>query len=202
MNFFTLYGFLISILFTGVATGEVERVAIRWNTVLCNGTCIGRLANSVRSIREISDLRIDEPAGMAEMKWNSSAPFSFEPFRLASGAAGIRFNDIRLRVKGKIDYNGRDFYLISDHDLTSFRLIGPVKTEPGRYTVSNNMESRPVPPDMQELFLHTKATGGTLVISGPLFLPRTYPNVLIAEQIKLPKKDSMRNSEKERRREP
>ena len=179
--------FLICVLFlfSQKSSAEVERIMISWNTVICDGICNQRIRTSLLKIKPVVDVQINDTQGVANLLWDSKYPFEYEPFRFAAGEAGIRFNDMRLKVKGKIVTNDKNIFLISDIDLARFLLIGPTKIDPYRYVVPNNIASHPIPAQMEAQLLNARDLNQSVLISGPLFLPRTYDRTLIIEQIQI-----------------
>ena len=163
----------------------VEEVQITWNAFKCLATCAPLIERNLNSIGSVSDVRIDAQSGTAFMKWDSTTPFSYEPFRLAASAAGIRIRQMRIRVSGKITHEADQFYIHSDGDNSRFLLLGPIKTEPGRYIPNYNFETHPLTTQDQQKFFKAELNGSTVVISGPLYIPSYWPRVLITEQVKI-----------------
>jgi hypothetical protein len=164
---------------------EVEEVAVTWNAVKCLNACVSLIEQNFNGIHEVSDLKIDSAAGRAVMKWRPNYPFSYEPFRYASAAVGIHITSMRLRVKGTVSHDSNDVYLTSSGDDSRFLLLGPIQTEPGRYTPKYNPATHPLPPEMRDKLLDAEKKGLPVVISGPLLLPSHYTRTLITEQIKV-----------------
>lgn len=180
---------LLILLSTGNALfGEVEEIQIKWNSFKCLSPCVDSIAQHLKGINTISDLQINGQGGTAVMKWSQNIPFSYEPFRGAFAAAGgIKIREMRVRVRGKISHDSSNYYLNSTGDQSSFQLIGPIYTEPGRYA-PKNIASHPLTSEMKDQLSEAENHNATVVISGPLYLPSHYPRVLLAEDIKVEKK--------------
>jgi len=164
--------------------GEVEEILLTWNAFKCQDVCIPLIERNFGSIREVNNLQINAPSGIAVMGWNPNYPFSYEPFRYAAAAVGININTMRLRVRGMISHDEDNVYLVSNGDDARFLLIGPIHTEPGRY-IPNNLVSYPLSSEAKEQLLSAEKNQWTVVVSGPLFFPSHYPRTLITEQIKV-----------------
>lgn len=180
-------------LFIQKSSAEVERIMISWNTIICDGACNQRVKASLQKIKPVIDVQINDNQGVANLLWDSRYPFEYDPFRFAAGEAGIRFNDMRLKVKGKIVSNEKNIFLISDIDSAQFLLIGPTKIDPYRYVVPNNIISHPIPPRMEAQLLNARDLNQTVLVSGPLFLPRSYDRTLIIEQIQILEESSRKH---------
>lgn len=185
-----LKGLFSLIAFSTILQAEVEEITIRWNAMTCLDACIPRLESYLKEIKYISNLQINARSGAAVMGWSPNAPFSFEPFRLASGGAGVYFNDMRLRVRGTIAHDADNFYLVSTGDETHFLIIGPIHVEPGRYVPPYNLASHPLSAQTKAKLFEAEQNNQTVVISGPLYLPQQYPRILIAAQIRVQNKES------------
>ena len=173
---------------------EVEQIEIRWNAFKCLDTCVPLIQRNLLAIKHVTNLQINARSGTAVMGWNPNYPFTYEPFRLASSAAGIHIDDVRIRVRGTIAHDGDNFYLVSDGDDARFLLIGPLRPESGRYIPNYSLATRPLSGTVKEQLLEAEKNQFTVVISGPLYLPRRYPRTLITEQIKVNVKESQMDS--------
>lgn len=164
---------------------EVEEIIVTWNAFKCQNICTPLIARNFSAIKEVNNLQINAPSGVAVMGWNPNYPFSYEPFRYASAAVGIRINSMRIRVRGTISHDEENIYLVSNGDNARFLLIGPIHPEPGRYLPIYSLATHPLSPEARERLLETERKQWTVVISGPLFLPSHYPRTLIAEQVQI-----------------
>lgn len=177
--------FIFLWLFAIDLSAGVEEIQISWNALKCLYTCVPSIEKNLYQIGSVSDVKIDAQSGTATMKWDANVPFSYEPFRLASSAAGIRFRHMRVKVSGRIVHDGEFIYIQSPGDNSRFLLIGPIKTEPGRYIPNFSFETHPLTQRDKETLLRAERNGSTVEISGPLYIPSHWPRVLITEQIKV-----------------
>jgi hypothetical protein len=183
-------GLLALLIFGNFLQAEVEFIEIRWNAFKCLDICTPLIEKNLNAIRDVHNVKINARAGVATMGWSPNYPFSYEPFRLASSAAGIHIDDMRIRVRGTISHDVDNFYLVSSGDDARFLLLGPISTVPGRYIPKYNIASYPLTGDVKEQLLEAEQNRFTVVISGPLYLPSRYPRTLIAAQIKINVKES------------
>lgn len=162
----------------------VESVEIKWNAFKCLDDCVASIEKNLRAIRSVSNIKITARDGRAEMQWNPNEPFSYEPFRLASAAVGIKIDEMRVRVTGTIVHDPSNYYLISGGDGSRFTLMGPIYTEPGRYSPKYSFATHPLTPRLIQQLSEATKQRAIVTISGPLYLPNRWPRYLIIEQIK------------------
>lgn len=179
---------ILSLLFTLAAAhllAEVQEVQVKWNAFKCIGPCVDSINQHLKAISNVSDVQINGQGGTAAMKWSPTFPFSYEPFRYAFAAAGgVTINEMRVRVNGTITHDSEHFFLHSTGDNGTFQLIGPIQAQPGRY-IPKNLASHPLMSETKDKLLAAEMNRLTVTVSGPLYLPSHWPNVLIAEQIKV-----------------
>src|SRR5262245_37856632 len=97
---------------------EIEELIVTWNAFKCQSTCVQQIEQQFKGIKGVKDLKINASSGAAVITWDPLAPLSYEPFRYASAAVGIRISTMRVRVKGKIAHDSNNIYIISDRDGT------------------------------------------------------------------------------------
>jgi hypothetical protein len=185
MNKIWLLGLSLLLFTRNNLKGEIQEILIRWNAFKCLNVCVPSIERNLNGIRGVIKPQIDSTSGTAVMGWEPKAPFSYEPFKLASAAVGIRFSEIRIRVRGTIFHDAENFYLISTGDDSRFKLVGPINAPPGQYTPSYNLANNILTPRLKDQLLNAEKEDQELLISGPLYLPNQYPRVLIIEQIKV-----------------
>lgn len=164
--------------------GEIEQINFSWNAFKCQSPCSDQIQGKFGSIKGVNELKVNAPQGIGEIKWDPTQRLSYEPFRYAAASIGFKINSIRVRVKGRIQHEERELYLISEQDGSRFHLIGPIQTEEGRYTPKYNLATHPLPKETATQFLETEKEETLVIIEGPLFLPSYYPLTLVTESIK------------------
>jgi hypothetical protein len=185
---------LFVILFFGNSlVAEIVQIEIRWNAFKCLDVCIPRVVENLKAIPQVSNIQTDAQSGSAVMQWNPGYPFTYEPFRLASSSAGIRFEEIILHVRGTISHTLDNFYLNSAGDRTPYLLVGPNQPTLGHHLsrFNRNPVNRPLTEEVKKQLLETEQEGSEVVVSGPLFFPKLQtPLTLVAEKIQILSKDN------------
>lgn len=181
MRHYLIVFFILSCSFL---TAEVEEIVMKWNAALCLNNCVPLLARQLSYVKNLADVQLNDRAGVAVMRWKPNYPFSYEPFNLATRTVGVRIEDFRLRVRGTINQNGDNFFLVSMGDNTSFLLLGPATSLPGRY-IPKNIASHPLSPIMRERLALAAQRRDVVIIEGPLYQPLTYLLMLIIAQMKV-----------------
>ncbi len=166
-----LIAIFIVIFFVTDLKGEIEQIQVRWNTFKCSNSCLLQIETNLKSIQDVTHVVINMGPGTAVMGWKSNHSFSYEPFKLASSAAGTRFDEMRLRVSGIIRREGDHFYLISHGDHTRFLLISA-----GQMML-----------ELKNQLLAAEKNRSNVMISGPLYSLDLYPLTLVIEQINIQK---------------
>lgn len=193
-----MYNFFIGMLLSfslginAYLKADILEMVMQWNALLCLDLCTDTLYQQLRNIPNLSDLQINPRAGTAVMRWKPNYPFSYEPFNLATRTVGIRIANFRLKVRGTIRVQEDNIYLVSLGDNTQFLLIGPIRAEPNRYIVRQNIASHPFSAQLRSDLLMAAANRQVVEIEGPLFEPLRYWLVLTVEQLKIPK-DALMN---------
>jgi hypothetical protein len=178
-----LIGTFILIFFAKYLTAEIQQIQVHWNTFKCSNACVLQIESHLKSIKDVTNVVLNIGPGTALMGWKTNRYFSYEPFKLASSAAGISFDETRLRVSGTISHLGENFYLTSSGDKTIFLLIVASQID-RRY---DKISTYPLETNMKNQLMIAEKNRWSVVISGPLYLPDHYPLTLIAEQIQIHK---------------
>ena len=165
----------------------IEEVVLKWNPAICTGPCNGLISQQLNTVAGIDNIEINASAGVARLKWQPNAPFSYTDLNTASRTIGVRLNDIRVRVIGTIEYAVPNYYLASTGDNTRFLLIGPPNVRFGQY-LPRNIASYPLPPSIIQQLSTAQTQGQSLMIEGPLFGYERHLLILITEQVKKPPK--------------
>jgi hypothetical protein len=167
---------------------EVEEVIFKWNAAICRATCIPFIAKQLEDMPQVTEFRLEAHTGIAYVHWNPKVEFSFGYFNFASRAAGIRIEDIRVRVKGTIIHDHDDIYIISSGDNTHFKVVGNLKTHVNQYTIQANVANHLFSEKQFERLLDAEEKREIVTIEGPLFEPQKNYLTIVSEKIKYPKK--------------
>lgn len=190
VRFIFILNFIISLsLFA-----EVQEVSFTWNAAICRDQCTPNLTRQLKQIRGVSSFTIDEHAGRASLVWNPNEQFSFGYLNMASRLVGFRIIDTRVVVRGTVTRIGDDFYLISLGDQTKFRLLGPLQTDPSRYTIKYNIANHPLPFNMRDKLIEAQRRLIVVTITGALFEPQRYDLMLVIVKIEFPEEKNDRRA--------
>lgn len=170
---------------------EIEKIAISWTPMLCQGSCSKLLETQFKKIPGIAEFEIDQPAGQAMIKWEGNAPYSYNSINVAMRMVGLSIKNIRVRASGFIQHTKQNVYLISRGDNTRFELINPIIPNAKGQTVQYNLATRALSPELRQQLLNTEAEKEIVTIEGILFMPERHevPEKLVAEQISFPQKE-------------
>lgn len=181
-NFFTL-AFLAFVSCSSLSA-EVQQVTLIWQPGLCNTKCVELLNKQIAKINGVASVAIDQGQGRAVIVWKNNVPFSFQPLNAAARYVGIRVNDIRLKVQGKLQPYGTQYKLISAGDNTNFILLNPLVPQPRTQVVAYNPSVRQLSPELAATLLDLSKRKQTVTIEGQFYEPyRSPPNYLVVENI-------------------
>lgn len=167
-----IQGVLFSILLFFVPlqiAAEIELVVIRWGNVLCQDSCIRTVTNQIRRLNGAAELIVSQPDAQVSIRWKPFTPFTVDSIRSVMSASGLRFEDIRVHVRGTIVRSGRAFVLRSIGDNTSFILIGPAQASMTITVANNNLDAHILSPELQQQFADAERDSVVTVVDGPLF---------------------------------
>lgn len=178
--------FTVCMLLFFTLQAEVEEVLFTWDAALCQEQCIPLMERQLSSIRGVGSYVINPRAGRARIIWKPNDQFSFGFINLATRSVGIRQIETRVIVRGTITSIGGDFYIVSLGDRTRFRLMGPLRTRPGDYTIQANVANYAMSP-MTIAKLHDAERKNLIVrVHGPLFEPERFYLAIIITKIEYP----------------
>jgi hypothetical protein len=181
-----MIGALLTLLTIGnTLRAEIEQVEVRWNALKCLDICAPSIERNLKSISSVTSIQINAQSGTAVLGWAPNSPFIFEPFRRAAAAVGIRFNEIRLRIRGTIAHHNNNFYLISNGDNNRYVLVGLPPIQPGRFSPRFNAPIIPLAPEVQKQLLEAERNHYTVLVLGLLSRPDRNSNILMTEKIQM-----------------
>lgn len=182
--------FYFGLLLGSSLAADIQQVTLIWQPGLCGAPCIKNLQTRLTQIPAVAKVDMDQGTGRAIIVWKPDALFSFAPINAAARYVGIRVDDIRLKVRGKIVEEAGQIKLISSGDGTAFVLLNPAIPQKNQYTNTKNPATRKLSPELTAQLLEAKKNGWTVTIEGPFFEPyRSPPNNLVVEQLNVIKPD-------------
>jgi len=180
----TLY-FLVALHFTTTHLGaEVQRVTITWNSIMCNIRCGQLIEKKFKELREVQQVAVSPSIGVANLTWKPYVPFSYAPVKTAMQMVGAGVNDIRVRVRGKVRFEGDEVALYSIGDNTRFLLVSPLSPDPLRQLVEPHPSLRQMNPGLRERILRDVQQDMSVVVEGPLYRPASaWPLTIVIERM-------------------
>lgn len=181
------------LLFTGVlfltcqpSQAEILDVRVTWTAAECQARCNQLLQAQFGRIYGVSSVQVNQQAGQADMKWKPKVIFSFQPIDAALRMVGPFPNDVRVKVRGKIQHDPANVKIISDGDGTSFYLLNPIIPVRNQFVIEDSPFNRPLTPDMRNKLLDAQKNNQMVTIEGPLFEPyRSPPLRIIVESLNI-----------------
>jgi hypothetical protein len=164
---------------------EIESITIKWTALECQQSCIAGLEKQFRNINGVADVIMNQPAGMATLRWKPDVVLTFPPINTAMSMIGLSINDLRVKVRGTISHDARTVTINSLGDNTRFLLMSPVT--PKRYEMVEefNPETHILTPSQRDQFLQAQDADQVAIVEGPLFEPeRSPPLKLIVANVK------------------
>lgn len=167
-----------------LSEAEIIRATVRWNPISCDKFCVANLAGQFGKIPAVEAASINQAAGQVDLTYRRNAPFSFDSLNYALAALGLPVMDVRLRVRGIIQHNAQDVFLVSSGDGTRFTLLNPVVPDNSGQAAEFNFYARYLRPPLRQRLLEIESQGETAVIEGPLFMPeRGFTLSLVVESL-------------------
>lgn len=176
---------LLLTVYLNLLHSEIEQIRIKWNSSVCQESCLRKLENQFQSLPELTGMTINGNEGEAILTWKPDAPFSYIPIEVAISRIGFGIDEIQMTIKGKISHERGNPILISSGDNTRFNLLGTPEIKPNRYIEQNSPFNRPLTLEMNSILKDAESNKKVLTISGPLFQPENSPPLyLIVESIR------------------
>ncbi len=154
--------------------GEIVKVNLQWQHETCPLNCAQSLAAQFQRIPGVAQIIMNQQGGYAELRWKPDQPFVWSQVKSAFQAVGPGIRDIRVKVRGMINFQQQTATLTSLGDNTVFFLLGPVNPTQGT-TVYYSLTSHQLSPETIEKLVEGYQQHRIAVIEGPLFMPWRYP---------------------------
>lgn len=175
----------LGVLFTApLLQAEITNVRVTWTAAECQTRCNKLLLAQFGKIYGVSSVDVNQAAGQANMQWKPNVRFSFQPIDAALRMIGPFPNDVRLKVRGRIQHDPANTKLISEGDGTVFYLLNPIIPVANQQVITESAFNRPLTPDTRSKLLDAQKNNQFVIIEGPLFEPyRSPPLRLIVENL-------------------
>lgn len=188
------YLFLLSIVFADFSSllAEIEAVDISWRPLNCQTNCPRLLEQQFRKIPGVQEISINPSTGHATLKWKPNSPFAYSSINVAMRLVGLSFTDLRLRVRGTLQYTHNTVTITSIGDNTRFDLLNPVIPEITKQAAQYNLEARRLKPALYQKLVDAAEKKQIATIEGPLFMPWRTPNELVVDQVSFTSPDDQK----------
>jgi len=168
--------------------GEIQQIVVKWTPGLCTSSCIAGLDKQFKKIAGVASVSLDQASAQAFLQWKPNYPFSYTPIQYAMSAIGLYVTEFRMKVRGTIEHDKTNVFLVSIGDNTSFTLLSPIIPTPSQSPQLFNVESYQLTPQLKERLIATEAQHQVVSISGPIFQPwLSPPLLLIVESLNIEK---------------
>lgn len=168
---------------------EIQSVIIRWTSLLCQDTCMRLLERELNRIPGVDEISLDQGSGQATLTWKARAPFQFSSVNVAMRMVGLSIRDLRIRVRGRIQHSGDNFFIVSDGDGTRFELLNPVTPVRGGVANEFNAAARKISPVLKQQLLEGETQRLIATVEGPVFMPErnTIPTQIVLDHLNFEK---------------
>lgn len=185
--FFLLSCSILS-LYTSYAHAEVEKIILKWNSAVCQRSCVEGLLSQLNRIPGVAEAKMSGGAGVLEIRWKPDHPFSYYPIKTAMQMIGLHIDDLRLTVRGTLSHSANQVFLNSLGDSSRFVLMSPTRPGTNRYVESKSLYTHELSPDLRAQLMEKENTNTVVTVEGPLFEPeqRSPPYFLIVESLRFP----------------
>lgn len=165
---------------------EILDVRVTWTAAECQARCNKLLLAQFGKIYGVSSVQVNQAAGQADLKWKPKVIFSFRPIDSALRMVGPFPNDVRVKVRGKIQHDPVNVKIISDGDGTSFYLLNPIIPSRNQFVIEDSAFNRSLTPDMRNKLIEAQKNNQMVTIEGPLFEPyRSPPLRIVVESLNI-----------------
>ena len=174
---------LVVLMICSHLSAEIERVTVKWNPVVCQGSCIQGIIGALSATPPVAEFIINPQEGQVNIRWKPKSFFDYETVRRAiAGATGIPILDIRVQVRGTVIVSNNVVALQSLGDNTQFMLMSPAQQNITKNVPQNSFFNRQLTPQLMQQFLEGARDSTVVTVSGPLLRPQM-GLYLVAEQV-------------------
>lgn len=165
--------FWLFLILTVSLQGEIEKVTIKWNPVVCQGYCIPNLIGALRASAPVAEFVVNPQEGLVNIRWKPRFLFNYETVRQAIvGSTGIPILDIRVQVRGTILATNTGVILQSLGDNTQFILLSPVQQNLTANVPQNSLFNRVLSPELTQQFQEGARDSAVVTVAGRLLRPQ------------------------------
>ncbi len=170
---------LVCLAFCNPMQGEIQRVLVHWRGLTCNQTCLQSIVQKYLATPGVATVTMSPAAQTVELRWNPTVPFTYQAVKFAMQSVGPGIDDLRVKVRGLIQYRNNQFWIISMGDNTPFALVGPTVGQPGGMTQYHTPSYHPLSPQTQAALAQGMQQARVAIIEGQLLLPERSPPLML-----------------------
>ncbi|MBA3604012.1 MAG: hypothetical protein H0W50_10335 [Parachlamydiaceae bacterium] len=148
--------------------GEVERITVKWEPLVCKESCVQGIVRELVSVAGVAEIVINSDQGAANIRWKPRLPFSFTFISNAVGVIGPRILDARVQVRGTLLATNSAILLESLGDNTRFVLMSPAKQTFSGNVPQNSFETHILAPELRQQFMDGIRDSCVVTVKGPL----------------------------------
>jgi hypothetical protein len=141
---------LILALFPSLAPAEVIWAKLYWKPDFCPASCYPLLERRLESIDCVSRVDFNFVEGCAKLVWKPNQPYDDRRVRTPVAWVGLHISDVRLRIRGIIEHDDKEVFIVSLGDGTRMPLLSPPKPEEGRYVSKPNRAAYSIEPTLKD----------------------------------------------------
>lgn len=170
---------IAAFIFISPLQGEIQKVLVHWKGISCNTTCVQMLEQQFRKTPGVAGLVMNPQLQTAELRWMPTTPFTYQAVKFAMQSVGPGIEDLRVKVRGTIQAQNNNLWIISLGDNTPFLLLGPTAAQPGGMTQYYSYTYHPLSAAMQAQLLQGAREGRVAIIEGQLYFPDRSPPLML-----------------------
>ncbi len=116
LNLLPLWGF-----------SEVVWAKLYWKPDFCPATCYPLMERRLRQIDSVSRVDFNFAEGNAKLVWKPNTPYDDRKIRTPMAWVGVHVSDVRLKIRGVIENDNKDLFIVSLGGWHTNAIIKPSK---------------------------------------------------------------------------
>lgn len=170
----TLFTILIVWISPSPTYAEIVKVQIQWQPGSCTMSCGQLLGAQFQKVPGVAEIIMNQDGGYADLRWKPQFPFNFNAIQTAMQNVGVGFRNIRVKVRGTLQFQSQSVVLISLGDNTPFYLLGQLVSQPGQMTIVDSLQTHQLSQATLAQLVEGSKQNRIAVIEGPLYQPWSY----------------------------
>ncbi len=163
------------------SSAEVVWAKLFWKPDFCPAGCYPLMERRLRGIDCISRVDFNFAEGTAKLVWKPNQPYDDRKLRTPMAWVGVHISDVHLKVRGVIESDDKDLFIVSLGDGTRMPLLSPAKLEEGRYLMNPTRSAYSLDPATKERLLQAQKNHEIVTLEGKVIMPYRPPIHLLIE---------------------